>query len=39
MEEEGSRLVESDGASVELGTNTMVTLTVNVVHGAIDHLA
>jgi hypothetical protein len=32
MEEKGSRLVESNGACVELGTNPAV----NVVHGAVD---
>jgi hypothetical protein len=32
MEEKGSRLVESNGACVELGTNTAV----NVVHGSVD---
>jgi hypothetical protein len=32
VEDEGSRLVEADGACIELGTNTAV----NVMHGSID---
>jgi hypothetical protein len=32
MEEKGSRLVESNGACIELGTNPAV----NAVHGAVD---
>jgi hypothetical protein len=32
MEEKGSRLVKSNGACIELGTNPVV----NVVHGAVD---
>jgi CTP-dependent riboflavin kinase len=32
MEEKGSRLVESNGACIELGMNSAV----NVVHGAVD---
>jgi hypothetical protein len=32
MEEKGSRLVESNGACIDLGSN----MTVNVVHGSIN---